>query len=937
MAKAWNDINDPGVYKSPAEKPGKNQPVDYKTDQPVKNEKQKPEVKLVSATWAPGDDGLEFNKKCTLNIKAEFLKETFRKKITCSLFVLYNGNEEDVKHKVDAYLDNNGNAKTEMTLYYGNEYYDAAQENPEATCQYKAKIEHPTATAVLESDLLDMPVCMAVDFVEIADIHFHHNCALPCLDEKGELIGLLASVFTYAKDNPNRELIVEGHADTSGDPDYNLTISKRRAEAIKALLENDMALWNGVVTCKDHKLEIEDYQQTLKGLARQYGWPCDPGDVDNKDGPKTKEGVKGFQAEYNSRYNGTLTVDGVVGPKTWEALGITIRALLEEHLKNNLNLDPVPTIIYGYPDDSGVYPCGESCPIENVGDSDYKSEENRRVELVFYKKDDPTPAIAPAAGRKIGIEKDPVSEKGWEKAKVPLTPNVSSTKKAIPVLSAKDSPGVAVVKDAKKPPRLTLIAEIREKSSGKAISFDGKATLEIVSNAANIEVYDAANKKVIFPLVLQGPTLKSKQEYFIIGLIPSANPEDVELKLTLEKTGSVDIADPAFATIKISAVEVAFSQDTGYVGGFDTFEEIAGMDQNGSPTTEKIEKEYSIISVESGKTGSVKFEVKGALKEDIYFTCDVDSIAKPADEQPSSLSGALTINAKAKDKAETVLNARYKSKTGAIVGKLGVVVLKKVTYQAELFRVKDPSSAQTALTLSAVTGDSVSNKVKQYYSQAISELSISGGSSEVDCDYDSNAKSTNNGCLDLEPGKTSAEEKLIKSKCISTKQVIAYVHKLRWSYYLREDAKIGATVVKIKNYGEGYLGYIGKNEYKIEDTDGNSITIKVKEIDPKTGNITLENALTVDPTVAKKAALIWPLGGLGGNPVWVSDVGTEDDFANYCAHELGHRLVGWSDVCEVDNVMYGGPSTGSRIRHRPIMNYYKTSENSTQWLTMKKR
>jgi len=421
MAQAWNDINDPGVYKSPAEKSGKARPVDYEGEQPVKNEKQEPEVKLVSAQWAPGEAGLEFNKKCTLNIKAEFLKETFRKKITCSLFVLYNGNEEDVKHKVDAYLDNDGNAKADITLYYGNEYYDAAQKNPEATCQYKAKIEHPTATAVLESDLLDMPQCMTVDFVEIADIHFHHNCALPCLDEKGELIGLLGSAFSFAKDNPDRELIVHGHADTSGDPEYNLAISKRRAEAIKGLLDNDMDLWNGVVTCKDHKLETEDYQQTLKGLSGKYGWDCDPGDVDNKDGPKTKEGVKGFQTEYNSRYNGTLTVDGVVGPKTWEAIGKTIRSILEDYLKNDQRLDPIPTITYGYPDGNGIYPCGEGCPIENAGDSNYKSAENRRVELVFYKKDDPTPAIVPAAGRKIGIEKDPVSEKKWKKTQITAT------------------------------------------------------------------------------------------------------------------------------------------------------------------------------------------------------------------------------------------------------------------------------------------------------------------------------------------------------------------------------------------------------------------------------------------------------------------------------------------------------------------------------------
>jgi peptidoglycan hydrolase-like protein with peptidoglycan-binding domain len=261
---------------------------------------------------------------------------------------------------------------------------------------------------------------MSVAFIEIADIHFHHNCALPCLDSKGELIGLLAQAFEYAKKYPDRECIVEGHADTSGDPEYNLAISKRRAESIKALLGGDISLWNGVVEANGahHKIETEDYQATLKALAEKYSWPCDPGDVDNENGPKTEAGVKGFQTEYNKRFTKDLKVDGAIGLKTWEAIGLTIRSLLEDHLKNNLKLDPIPTITYGYPDGNGIYPCGESCPIENAGDKNYKSAENRRVELVFYNKGEAEPAIPPAAGREIGLTKDPVSEKEWGKSVV---------------------------------------------------------------------------------------------------------------------------------------------------------------------------------------------------------------------------------------------------------------------------------------------------------------------------------------------------------------------------------------------------------------------------------------------------------------------------------------------------------------------------------------
>ena len=68
-----------------------------------------------------------------------------------------------------------------------------------------------------------------VDFVEIADVHFHHNCALPCLDEKGDLIAALLSVFSYAKDHTDRELVVEGHTTTA--PEVTNTISSCRSAA----------------------------------------------------------------------------------------------------------------------------------------------------------------------------------------------------------------------------------------------------------------------------------------------------------------------------------------------------------------------------------------------------------------------------------------------------------------------------------------------------------------------------------------------------------------------------------------------------------------------------------------------------------------------------------------------------------------------------------
>jgi hypothetical protein len=387
------------------------------------------EVKLIEAKWKPGKNGFQFTEQCLLEIKAEYLKPTVRKRVEVRPFVVFNGVEEDLGSPTDAFLDDKGIATAKILLEYGSAYYDALEDDPTATCQYKCRLSHSTGEREIESELLDMPASqkIAVDFVEIADIHFHHNCALPCLDEKGELISALRGAFSFAKEHTDRELVVAGHADRSGDAAYNLQISKRRAEAIKALLENDDALWKGVVDCDGHdqKIETEDYQQALKSLAVKYGWPCDPGAVDNKYGPKTGAAAKGFQAEYNKRFPGNeqLTVDGRIGPKSWQALFHTLRDLLDKALKSAA-LDPPPALTYGYLDGNGIYPCGESSPVTELE----KSEEDRRVELVFYKAGEWSPAIAPAAGRTVESKKDPVSEKAWEKKGIPQIASVNTFK-----------------------------------------------------------------------------------------------------------------------------------------------------------------------------------------------------------------------------------------------------------------------------------------------------------------------------------------------------------------------------------------------------------------------------------------------------------------------------------------------------------------------------
>lgn len=53
---------------------------------------------------------------------------------------------------------------------------------------------------------------------------------------EGQFLAQMQSLIDSLKANPKAQLIINGHADRAGDDNYNLTLSARRAEYVKALL-----------------------------------------------------------------------------------------------------------------------------------------------------------------------------------------------------------------------------------------------------------------------------------------------------------------------------------------------------------------------------------------------------------------------------------------------------------------------------------------------------------------------------------------------------------------------------------------------------------------------------------------------------------------------------------------------------------------------------
>lgn len=113
---------------------------------------------------------------------------------------------------------------------------------------------------------------------------------------------VLRRAAAYAGAHPSEHLVVLGHTDKAGPPDYNQSLSERRARAVFACLnfgneaDRSVAEWTairqrrtaGSPTEKD-SWGAREYQQMLQQLGFY------PGEIDGEHGPLTNEAVRAFR------------------------------------------------------------------------------------------------------------------------------------------------------------------------------------------------------------------------------------------------------------------------------------------------------------------------------------------------------------------------------------------------------------------------------------------------------------------------------------------------------------------------------------------------------------------------------------------------------------------------------------------------------------------
>ncbi len=215
-------------------------------------------------------------------------------------------------------------------------------------------------------------------------------------------IGAFAAILRFNEEHPGRTLLITGHTDTRGGEKDNQKLSEDRARMAHAVLTFDRETFKAIA---DKRHKVGDYKQILKwasvaltGLPQAPGDPvpandfseCDPGKVDDVSDTGIAP-LKAFQRAYNANKNALgvsgpdLDVDGSIGPDTWGAIFDCYQSELRNEMGENaagmtqlrqglVFLDPAkPTIGFG-----------ESHPIEGIGKDSFKSQANRRVEVLFF-------------------------------------------------------------------------------------------------------------------------------------------------------------------------------------------------------------------------------------------------------------------------------------------------------------------------------------------------------------------------------------------------------------------------------------------------------------------------------------------------------------------------------------------------------------------------
>lgn len=238
------------------------------------------------------------------------------------------------------------------------------------------------------------------------------------LQQRTTGLKMLALTYKVIEENETWALLIAGHTDTSGTVAYNYTLSEQRANNVLYLLEQKREDWADLCY---QRHRIEDYQQIMQHYNEKHPeWNCDPGEINNSWNSQTRTATENF-FHANGISDDEVNKVANDGQHRWTVVAwLAVYDLYDKEIDDYLGEDEAGEGPKGPPprDTCGgrapeptrpkrgtrlrfadvnhkVLGCGESFPIQNSLKNNYKSQQNRRVEILFFEAGEFPPIVMP--------------------------------------------------------------------------------------------------------------------------------------------------------------------------------------------------------------------------------------------------------------------------------------------------------------------------------------------------------------------------------------------------------------------------------------------------------------------------------------------------------------------------------------------------------------
>jgi len=207
-----------------------------------------------------------------------------------------------------------------------------------------------------------------------------------------DALGALIVIAGFAREHPEKQLLVAGHTDSSGSDGHNRELSERRAENVRLWLAGDAEGWS--THCQGN-FERADFKAVHAWAQHHLGWSTDPGELDNAWHGQARRARDVFRGECEAVLAIELEHDVAQNKEDWRGIHDLYSLIVARYL--DIEAEDLLALRRSFRFcEPATLACGEDFPRDRPGQNNPTSATDRRVDVLFFDPDEqPQPGGSP--------------------------------------------------------------------------------------------------------------------------------------------------------------------------------------------------------------------------------------------------------------------------------------------------------------------------------------------------------------------------------------------------------------------------------------------------------------------------------------------------------------------------------------------------------------